>query len=480
MTSSVSMGGCGDSGSGGASSSSSGSNNADSGCGFGGCVDAPPGCVGLQCQQVTCDNGGKTTVTGRVLDPAGKVPVYNATVYVPNGPLDDITSGVTTCDRCDAKVSGAPLVITATNTKGEFTLENVPVGEKIPLVVQIGKWRRRVEIPSVGRCVDTPLDAGLTRLPKNRAEGSIPRIAVSTGGADPLQCLLRKIGLDDAEFGVSGSEARVHMFAGGGFDAGGTPKPASAKFAGSVSGGADFPRSDTLWADKASLSKYDIVLLSCEGGENENAPGASKLAPARQALYDYAKTGGRVFASHYHEMWFRRSPEPAVSGIATWAVPEKIPPAVPQNPATTATPSDISAAFPKAVAMREWLTQQNALVSGKLPVFDARHNIDAVGKDGLAWISASNPNAGNQPAIQYMSFNTPVGAADDAVCGRVVLSDLHVGAGSDASGTDDPQGAFPDGCKTTELTAQQKALEFMLFDLSSCIQNDGSAVRPPK
>ena len=41
---------------------------------------------------------------------------------------------------------------------------------------------------------------------------------------------------------------------------------------------------------------------------------------------------------------------------------------------------DISSAFPKAVALNDWLTKQNALTSGKLPIYDARHNIDGVKK----------------------------------------------------------------------------------------------------
>ena len=434
-----------------------------------------PGCVGLECKQLPCDGTAKTTVSGTVFDPAGKVPVYNATVYVPNTPLADLAEGNSGCDRCDAKVSGTPIAITATDTSGHFTLENVPIDEKVPLVIQIGKWRRKIEIPAVGKCVDTPLDAALTRLPRNRGEGNIPRIALTTGGADPLQCLLRKIGLDDAEFGVAGSASRVHLYAGGGFTQG-TPRPAASKFGASLNSGAAFGSAETFWSDAAKLKAYDVVLLSCEGDENE----ATKPAATKQALYDYAKGGGRVFASHYHEVWLRKSPEPLVSGIATWADPEKPPPAVPADPATTAVNAEISASFPKAVAMKDWLTKQNALSSGKLPIFDARHNVDAVGTNGLDWISAVNPNASNGPAVQYLTFNTPVGAAADAVCGRVVFSNLHVGAGSQGGVSDDPQAPFPDGCKTGDLSAQQKALEFMLFDLSSCIQKDDTEVVAPR
>jgi hypothetical protein len=53
----------------------------------------------------------------------------------------------------------------------------------------------------------------------------------------------------------------------------------------------------------------------------------------------------------------------------------------------------------------------------------------------------------------------------------VVLSDIHVstGAGSANEDDSDPSKPFPTGCVTTDLSAQEKTLEFMLFDLSSCV-----------
>lgn len=461
-----------------------GGDNADGACNGFGCPNpdgGKPGCVGLECQQKECAGGTKTTVTGTVFDPAGKVPIFNATVYVPNAELAKLDEGAS-CNRCDAAVSGKPIAITSTGVDGKFILENVPAGENIPVVVQIGKWRRKITLPAVPECTTTALPATGITLPKNRNEGDIPRIAVSTGAADPLQCLLRKIGLDDSEFGVAGSDARIHLFAGGGFN----NVTASSAFA----AGGTFPAAPDLYGTADALKKYDVVLLACEG--TDEGPNAKPDA-AKVALYDYAKAGGRVFASHYHAQFFSRFPsatDAAVSKIATWATDpgtqtspgENIPPGAPK-PAETAVSTTITGTFPKAVAMKDWLTAQGALQAGALPIVDARHNVDAVGGGGLEWISLPNPKSlptAGTKAVQYMTFNTPIGAADDAVCGRVVLSNLHVGAGSENGASDNPSAPFPTSCATQNLSAQQKALEFMLFDLSSCVQKDDQAVQPPR
>jgi len=78
----------------------------------------------------------------------------------------------------------------------------------------------------------------------------------------------------------------------------------------------------------------------------------------------------------------------------------------------------------------------------------------------------------------HMTFNTPLDAPKDDMgvpqyCGRAVFSDFHVTANALVAGSPSSAWTFPTACDTTKaLTDQEKALAFMLFDLSSCVQSD--------
>jgi hypothetical protein len=427
-------------------------------------------CVLGDCKQKTCMANARTTLGGRVYDPGGKVPLYNIVVYVPNGALDDIKTGPS-CDRCDSPVSGMPIASALTDTKGDFLLDNVPVGSDVPLVIQIGKWRRKIVLPPMNACSDNKVqDPQLLRLPRTQKEGNIPRIALTTGGYDRLECLLRKIGIDDSEFTPEGGSGRVNLYGGRGNFAG----PPTLQYAPMINGGATFTPATSFWGEPANLKKYDMVVLSCEGDWNS----ADKSPAARQGLVDYANLGGRVFASHWHGVWIQLGPAPwNMIGNFVPASPSGLMDELPDLPNQFAT--DVDSSFPKGAALAEWLVNvQASMVHGKLPITDGQHTLLSVDtKLARPWITSSTIPASLQSSetrgVQYVTFNAPVGGPAGMECGRTVFTDIHVSAG-DMAGP-----PFPGGCVTPDLSPQEKALEFMLFDLSSCIQPDQETPRPP-
>jgi hypothetical protein len=419
-------------------------------------------CYGAGCK-VTCPAGQRTTVSGMVFDPAGTVPLYNITVYVPNAALDDINDGPS-CDPCSritgtSLLSGKPVVFTRTDTAGKFTLGksdgDVPAGQNIPLVIQVGKWRRQVTIPTVTPCVDNAItDPSLTRLPRTSAEGHIPKIALTTGGSDAMECLLRKIGIADTEFTTDAGKGRVNLFAGGG---------GTSSFAPGTGDGLPFTAVNPWWDSLDNLKKYDIVLHSCEGSQGEygttNNPGdpmSVKSPQARMALQQFADMGGRVFASHWHTYWFEKG-TPSFMSIGTF-----------NHNAGLGRSYDatIDQTFPTGSALAQWMINVGGSMNlGTVTIAqDANARlIDAAAGPPTSqrWIYASTLTP---QSVQFLSATTPIPAG---TCGRAVISDLHVSAGG--NGSDKPNTPFPMGCLTTTLSPREKVLEFMLFDIASCI-----------
>jgi hypothetical protein len=414
-------------------------------------------CTGLACKVQKCATGS-TTISGTIYDPALANPLYDIVAYVPNSKPEPFPSGAA-CLPCSALYTGDPIATALTDADGHFTIENAPDGPNIPLVLQVGKWRKQLVIPKVTACTDNPQPDKSLSLPKNHVVGDIPDIAISTGGSDTLECLLSRIGVDSSEYVPGNSTAgHLHIFQGGDGYTGqfgvvpNTSPPAPQSYMG-------------LWDSTADLMKYDITLLSCEGEETK--------ATNQSALLDYANAGGRVFASHFHYAWFNTGPFATAANLATWTPGTNDMGNIEADIQTTL-PS--GGAFPKGIAMNAWLGNVGALTGGELPIQEAKHNADVSAANTLStpWILANA--AANPPhATEYFSFDTPLGAKPKDICGRVVFSDLHVGAASN----DNPNMPVPTDCTPGKLSPQEDALEFMLFDLSSCIIPNSQPPQPP-
>ena len=165
---------------------------------------------------------------------------------------------------------------------------NAPSGTNIPLVIQIGKWRRKIILPTVTKCQDNAFnDPNTVRLPRSmsdRAAGDaagdvhMPQIALSTGHSDALDCLLRKIGIADSEFTPDSGGGRVHMYVGG---AGKSGDQGSAMLA----SGATFADSyGTLFPNYGKMAGYDMIMLQCEGEQlaNEKMPFLGNMKTLRR------------------------------------------------------------------------------------------------------------------------------------------------------------------------------------------------------
>jgi hypothetical protein len=410
------------------------------------------GCTDLRCQQVTCGNGDPTTtVSGTVFDPAGLRALYNVIVYVPDAPVAAFPSGVS-CDQCGAPASGSPIVSALTGSDGKFVLSDVPVGTNIPLVLQVGKWRRQVTIPQVTACADTPMnDPTVMHLPRNQSEGDIPQIALTTGLADAFECMLRKVGIDDAEFTPSTGTGRVHIYQGSNLNAIQTPTIAGAAPA------------TTLWSDLALMKNYDVIINACEG---ETFP-AEKPMASLQNFVDYANAGGRSFNTHYQYYWIADGIPPMPSTANFVVEPVNVP---------SSAMGTVDTSFPKGEAFAEWLVNVGASTTkGQLSIDEPRYDAQNVNPPSVQWITGANLES--VPALYHYTFNTPLSAPTAQQCGKVLFSDFHVDLVTIAG---DTPIFFPAECPASStMTSNELALEFMLFDLSSCIQDDTTPPTPP-
>ena len=444
-------------------------------CGGGGSANVcgvPPCTSGLCLQQMACTGMAPTTITGTVTAPGHDQtatwgtpdPIYNALVYIPNGSAGSPTYGVqpfpagVSCDTCSSLVTGNPLISTLSAVDGTFTLTNAPCGTDIPIVIQLGRWRRQLTIPSVACCANTALTNYETHLPRDQVgsagdvRSDIPLMAFSTGDVDTLHCVLRQIGIADTEFTNPTGTGRVRFYV----DNGAVINSST-------------PAASTLYGSAAELDKYDMVFFECVGGQEQ------KSLANQQNVINYANAGGRIFATHYSYVWLTNDTGTVASNTAPapwyqtaqWEVNQSSADSATglidttlQNDANTQT---------RRQAFAQWLKNVGASTTlGQITVNVVRNDFNSVssaaatmtGAPAQRWIyTTSYP-------LHY-TFDTPIAYSPDppptTQCGRVLYSDFHV---SDATSGGD---TFPSECTAGKMTPQEKTLEFMMFDLASCV-----------
>jgi hypothetical protein len=417
------------------------------------------------CQQISCPNGGTTSVSGTVYAPNGTDPLPNILVYVPTTALNEFTDGVSpsnpVLDDEANLVSGSPLVQTTTGINGAFTLTNVPPGSDIPFVIQAGRWRREFVISSVASCTNTPLttvtqggfssldgygESTAVRFAQTQGEGDIPKMSLATGKADALECTLRKVGIADTEFTdytvdvSSGGSApgRVNLFEGSG-DSGvkpGTTVHTEATLVGSTSS----TFSGSLLGD------YNVLLLPCQGDSNNYT-----TADGRNNVIAFTGAGGRIFATHHSAFYIdENSP---IDTAATWTADT--------NLGAGPSAATINTAFSSGNTLAQWLQAIGSTTTlGQVDLSNIFNDQSGVNAPTESWATLNSDSD-----VMQFSFYTPVGAAAADQYGRVMFNEYHVDNTTTSSSVTFPNECTGTMAKTQPMSSQEYMLEYSLFDL---------------
>ena len=432
------------------------------------------------------DEAQPTVLRGRVITPGrddadvgNQVGVPNAVVAIlaTSDPetLPPIPAGLppgeTSCSRCEdqAEFLGPFLTGALTDATGHFELEaDIPVGTEIVLVTMAGKFRRAevIELSEEAACTTTDLPVELggeasnpTRLPRSMDDEGfgihIPRIVVTTGRVDAMECVLEKIGLDHGEFGNPGSDARVHLYLG--------------QLGEGLRIDGDTPPDTDLYSDLSALESYDIYISDCQGN---NFDDDFELRDAHgDNIIDYVNRGGRMFASHLSFTWLHGNGElafdpenPLATGLADAAEFNESLIASPDS-GTGVISFDSPNADPTRITQFALWMDNEGVTSGEpyeFPILEPRPQALELGPHTQEYVHCNSSDCDD--SAQQFAFDTPYGAPADDACGRVAFSAFHV-----ASGGSYIDGTFPDDCLGGDLTDQEKVLLFMLFDLAACV-----------
>ena len=501
------------------------------------------GCTNLQCAQ-TC---ASANLTGKIYDPAGTNPVPGVIVYVPNDTVAALTDGVQ-CDTCSNLYTGTPIASTVTAANGTFTLANVPVGTNFPLVIQIGRWRRQVTVSSIsGACgAGTPtavLPAGETsRLPSKKSEGDIPKMAISMSAGDHLECLLRKIGIEDSEFTAPSGTGRVHLYSYNGMTFAGADCPAGASKTNATC-------ANYLWSHPTQLDKYNAIIAPCDKASSGSPPAYNAYVGCDSASAScpghFGYSAGPFDQPGNKNQWGFTNNTAGFNAAQTYTnalnydkppfstMPDMNDPTGPLAPDAT-DKSNLKAYIDKGGRlfsthwMAHFLTRDTypgsvkyvygSYVDGDRDPPDFPYTIDtssALGSTFSSWMSSSKvtftvwrhlvesinpptvrlaygnsttdispaspagPNNGwGGPMVAAYEFDTPWGVTSDNQCGRVVVAESHVSKSTNPSGNQ--QGVFlPAASTTCDMSAMTGEEKAFEFLLFSTTQCVGLVAAPP-
>jgi sugar lactone lactonase YvrE len=411
---------------------------------------------------VTTASAQTTTISGTVYMPNGTNVLPNALVYVTTSTPAALVSGANcpgvNCLTASTAVPSGVTIYTYTAVDGTFTLSNVSQSTTYTLVIQAGHWRRQF-----GEEVGTSAITGLSlSMPSTHAQGDIPLIAIATGSKDAVECVFHDLGVNNNEVTddtvASGATfgGRIHLYKG--------DHSAGAEISAST------PAETALMGGTSTtpLNGYDMVMFPCQGSTTaESAAGIDNLLA-------YTSAGGRAFVTHDSRVWLNTSTSyesASFSGVANWLA----------SPVSTLNPdpgvATVNTSFTDGATLAQWLYHggyadgntagdPNTGTLGQVEISTLRWDLSGINAPTQSWLTLNDDVTTSSNPVMQFSFNTPFGAAADAQYGRVLFNEYHV-----ENVTESGNPIFPAECPTltTAEIAQEKMLEYALFDLSNFV-----------
>ncbi len=403
-----------------------------------------------------------TTISGTVYMPNGTNVLPNALVYVTTSTPAALVSGANcpgvNCLTASTAVPSGVTIYAYTAVDGTFTLSNVSQSTTYTLVIQAGHWRRQFS-QDVGTSAITGLSLS---MPSTHAQGDIPLIAIATGSKDAVECVFNDLGVSNNEVTddtvASGATlgGRIHLYKG--------DHSAGAEISAST------PSETALMGGTSTtpLGSYDMVMFPCQG--STTAESAANI----DSLLAYTSAGGRAFVTHDSRVWLNTATtyqSETFSGVANWL----------GSPVSSLNPdpgvATVNTTFTDGSTLAQWLYNggyadgnisgaADTGTLGQVEISTLRWDLSGVNAPTQSWLTL-NPDVttSSNPVMQF-SFNTPFGAAADAQYGRILFNEYHV---ENVSESGNP--IYPAECPTltTAEIAQEKMLEYALFDLSNFV-----------
>ncbi len=403
-----------------------------------------------------------TTISGTVYMPNGTNVLPNALVYVTTSTPAAFVSGANcpgvNCLTASTAVPSGVTVYTYTAVDGTFSLSNVSQSTSYTLVIQAGHWRRQFS-EDVGTSAITGLSLS---MPSTHAQGDIPLIAIATGSKDAVECVFHDLGVSNNEVTddtvASGATlgGRIHLYKG--------DHSAGAEISAST------PSETALMGGTSTtpLDSYDMVMFPCQGSTT------SEAAAGIDNLLAYTSAGGRAFVTHDSRVWINTSTtyqSETFSGVANWLA----------DPVSTLNPDPgvgtVNTSFTDGSTLAQWLYNggyangntagaADTGTLGQVEISTLRWDLSGVNVPTQSWLTLNSDVTTTSNPVMQFSFNTPFGAAAAAQYGRVLFNEYHV---ENVSESGNP--IFPAECPTltTAEIAQEKMLEYALFDLSNFV-----------